>query len=84
MTPEQVQEAEATEDAQLTSAAQDNAVPELTASDPTADAAGTETAQDAEPAPMETATAETLPEPVQVPDHMCERLNSYAELDHAN
>ena len=68
--PEQVQGAEATEDVQLTSAANDNAVPELTAPDSTANAASSEAAQDAEPAPMDTAAAEAVPEVAEVPDQL--------------
>ena len=68
MTSEQIHEAEAKEDAQLTSAANDTAVPELTAPDSTGDAASAEAAQDAEPAPMDTAAAEAVPEAAEVPD----------------
>lgn len=74
VTSEQVLEAEATEDAQLTSAANDNTVPELAASAPTTDAASNAAVQEAEPAPMDTTAAEAVLNAAQVSDHTSVQL----------
>lgn len=68
VTPEQTQECETVEDDQLTSAANNNAVPELTATTATNDVPGSAVTQDVEPAPMETAT-ESASDAAQVSDH---------------